>query len=314
MLFSDDSTYDTVFQTKAGDALILRVHLPPAVAGASRAPAMTLVGVRVRHPWLDTRMRVIGYSPITSDHEWASSRILLGKAVGTVVQYLQLNPPEVIEITDPSLKRIQETIAQQSGQHKRQTSRPPHDNAPPDYESVMQVDSERNFHMPIPAVPSSFPELESMSLDEMRELLDDETKFTAYVSRMSAVTTLNDLRESIFKGNVETAETNLKHEEELDALHAEVSALRDTLKDKITKFRELEARQTELCTPPDKREVIRQLAKAKREAYDESEELASEWIDGGSTMDIDDFLEKFLERRTLHHTRAAKIERLNATM
>jgi len=312
----DDSTYDTVFQTKSGHALILRVHFPPQSGSLSKPPAMQLVGVRATHAWLDTRMRVTGYQPITSASAWASSGIKLGNAVNTVVQHFQLKPPSIIEITDESLKRIQNSIAQQNQGGGGSSSGHGRDEPPPDYNSLggeeEGVEAEM-CHMPIPAVPASFPELDNMSRAEMQELLDDDDKFNAFVENMSAVTTLNDLKESIFKGNVETAETNLKREEEVRSLHAEVSALQDSLKEKVEVFRELEARQAELCAPPDRRTVIKKLTQAKKEAFDESEELASIWVDDGE-MDIDEFVEKFLERRTVHHIRAAKIERLNATM
>uniref|UniRef100_A0A7S2IGW3 VPS37 C-terminal domain-containing protein n=1 Tax=Helicotheca tamesis TaxID=374047 RepID=A0A7S2IGW3_9STRA len=322
----DDSTYDTVFQTKSGYALILRVHLPVAASTTSLPPppGMTLVGVRATHPWVDGKMRVIGYDPVNSAQNWASSGLLLGNAVSTVVQHLQLYPPNVIEITDDSLQRLQASI--QGGaaggggrqQQNRFPSNPPRSSltqAPPDYQTALETGGGDDDHnIPIPPVPSSFPELESMSRSEMQELLDDEEKYQAFVEEMPSVKTLNDLKSSIFKGNVETAESNLKHEEELGELHAEVQSLKEGLKEKVEKFRELESKQAELTRPPDKRDVIKKLTKAKKDAFNESEDIASAWLDDGGEDDIDEFVEKFLERRTVHHMRAAKIERLTATM
>ena len=54
---TDGTTYDTVFQTTNGFALILRVYLPQ---DNNRAPSMTLHGVRASHNWLDIRMKVRG--------------------------------------------------------------------------------------------------------------------------------------------------------------------------------------------------------------------------------------------------------------
>ena len=164
---------------------------------------------------------------------------------------------------------------------------------------------------PIPAVPASFPELDSMSKEEMEDLLDNEDRFRSFVEQMSAVTTLIDLQFSVQKGNVETSETNLKREDELTMLHAEVSSLQSDLREKTEAFRALEAQQAKLCAPPDRREVIRKLTFAKKQAYKESEDVASAWIDEGDG-DVDDFINKFMEQRTVHHTRAAKLERLSA--
>lgn len=322
----DDSTYDTVFQTKAGHALILRVHLPPGAA--SKPPGMTLVGVNAQHSWLDSRMRVTGYQPISSESAWSSCSMKLGSAVNAVVQHLQLNPPDVVEITDASLQRIQASMAhaqpqfqpEQQGQQHAQPQPPPRADVigassepPPDYSTVLHAeeDSIEMSHMSIPTVPAVFPELEIMSKEDMQELLNEEDKFRKFVEEMSAVRTLIDLQTSIQKGNVETAEANLKQEEELAMLHAEVAALQSDLREKVETFQKLETKQNKLCAPPDHQDVIRKLKAAKKEAYGESEELAAAWIDGGNG-DVDQFIDNFMARRIVHHTRAAKLERLSA--
>lgn len=147
----DDTTYDTVFQTKGGHALILRVHFPhESSAGGQLPPAMTLVGVKARHPWLDERMRVTGYPPIESEGQWGASRMRLGAAVNAVVQHLQLNPPSSIRIIDESLQKIQSSIGQpqpdedqpQPQPQQQQQSSPAHggpaSEPPPDYNTVLQ--------------------------------------------------------------------------------------------------------------------------------------------------------------------------------
>lgn len=144
LIISDD-TYDTVFQTVSGHALILRVHLPQ---GTTKPPGMTLVGVIAQHSWLDTRMRITGYQPISSESSWTSSGLKLGTAVNAVVQHMQLNPPEVIQITDDSLQRIQASIAPQEQQKQQQSSPLPNPVAsgasepPPDYNTILHADEE----------------------------------------------------------------------------------------------------------------------------------------------------------------------------
>ena len=104
----DDSTYDTVFQTQNGSAMILRVHMP--VGNPAPVPKMTLVGVQATHPWIDDKMRITGYQYINSQYHWSTSGIKLGQAVDGVIKYFQLNPPNIVQITDPGLQRIQESI------------------------------------------------------------------------------------------------------------------------------------------------------------------------------------------------------------
>ena len=305
-LHIDDSTYDTVFQTTAGDALILRVHLPP---GTNRAPQMTLVGVRATHSWLDSRMRVVGYPQIQSDHTWQESRILLGAAVHEVVKHFQLEPPQVLEITDAGLRRLQSSLPsrssriQQPPQHVRYDSTS--NDAPPDYESLFQVPD-------MPEIPSRFDEyLDNMSREDMQQLVDDELDFLTFASTLPAYKKIQELGSSVLEENVETAEANLKEEARLKELHKVVTSLQTSLQTKLNTFEALEEEQNKLCAPPDKKRILKQLQKAKRQAMDESEAYADEWVDEGGG-NVEEFVEKFMEKRTLHHVRAAKVERLQA--
>jgi len=312
----DDTTYDTVFQTRYGDALILRVHFPQASSSRASPPVMTLVGVRATHPWLDNSMRITGYPQINNPENWARSNLKLGAAVNAVVRHLQLEPPNVIQVTDISLQRLQSSLqknkpkpnnstASSNSSHISATTstRPePESPPPPDYDAI-------NFR--IPTVPTEFPELENLSYSELQKLYGNEEAFQNLVQSMSSVSTLKDLMQSIFKGNVETAHAHIdQNQEQLETLHAEVSALHDELQGKVQTFQSLE-KQLPKSDTDDTVGLIRKLTKAKKEALNESEKLASRWVDDKEAeSSMNDFVEEFLEKRVVHHLRAAKIERI----
>ena len=157
-----------------------------------------------------------------------------------------------------------------------------------------------------------FPEVDGMTEEEMQELLEDDEKFRSYLEQLPSVQGLFNLQSSVREGNVSIAEENLAREVELTALHEEVSSLQTGLAERLDEFRALEAKQALICSPPDRRDVVRKLTAAKRQAYKESEEQASDWVDANDGR-VDDFLETFMEGRIVHHMRAAKLERLNAT-
>lgn len=300
----DDSTYDTVFQTTTGDALILRVHLP----SSNGAPQMTLVGVRATHEWLDSRMRVTGYSQIQSDTSWQSSGMLLGAAVHQVVQHFQLQPPNLIEITDAGLKRLQSNLAggpnnsMGSNTSSRRHSSTTSADAPPDYESLFSIPE-------MPEIPSNFDDcFQGMSKEDMEQLLDNELDFLTFACTLPEYKKLQELGSSVLDENVETAESNLMEQERLQELHASVSSLQESLQSKLTAFEVLETQQNKLCAPPDTQLAMKRLQKAKKQAMDESEAFAEEWVDDGGNAK--DFIKEFMEKRQLHHVRAAKIERL----
>ncbi len=91
-------------------------------------------------------------------------------------------------------------------------------------------------------------------------------------------------------------------------MHRKVTGLQKQLEQKVKAFQELEQQQNALIAPPDTRDIIRQLAKAKKQAFDESEQMAEDWLEEGG--DVKDFLDCFLEKRVVHHVRAAKMELL----
>lgn len=272
---------------------------------------MTLVGVKATHPWLDSRMRVVGYTPIESDEAWHASRLLLGNAVHEVVKHFQLQSPHLLEITDAGLRRLQSNLTSRTTGSQQQPPRPQQlgyastsndTAAPPDYESLFQVPE-------MPDIPTQFGEyLNTMSREDMQQLLDDELDFLAFASTLPAYKEIQKVGSTVFEENVETARANLAQEERLKRLHQDVTALQSSLKTKLAAFEALEQEQDKLCATPDKKSVVRQLLKAKRQAMDESEAHAEEWVENGDH--VEDFLEKFMKMRTLHHVRAAKVERL----
>ena len=267
---------------------------------------MTLVGVRATHEWLDSRMRVIGYSHIQSDASWQSSGLLLGAAVHQVVQHLQLQPPNLIEITDAGLRRLQANLGTNhvtsSNTSTRRYSSTTSTDAPPDYESIFSIPE-------MPEIPSNFDDcFQGMSKEDMEQLLEHELDFLTFACTLPEYKKLQELGSSVLDENVETAESNLKEEERLKELHASVSALQTSLQSKLTAFEVLETQQNKLCAPPDKELAMKRLQKAKKQAMDESEEFAEKWIEEGGN--VKDFIDEFMEKRKLHHVRAAKIERL----
>eukprot|EP00549_Striatella_unipunctata_P025758 CAMPEP_0118677922 /NCGR_PEP_ID=MMETSP0800-20121206/2909_1 /TAXON_ID=210618 ORGANISM="Striatella unipunctata, Strain CCMP2910" /NCGR_SAMPLE_ID=MMETSP0800 /ASSEMBLY_ACC=CAM_ASM_000638 /LENGTH=273 /DNA_ID=CAMNT_0006573675 /DNA_START=316 /DNA_END=1137 /DNA_ORIENTATION=+ len=272
---------------------------------------MTLVGVSASHPWIDTRMRITGYGPIQSDSQWQSANILLGAAVNDVVKHLQLNPPQVIEIKDSTLQRMQKRAEDQPApqQTTAASASPSSNDAPPDYQSVLSGLPARDIELP--SVPSSFPELETMTRSELQQLFDKSSTFEEYAKNQPVAKTVGDLKSDIVEGNVKMAKENLAKEDGLTSLYASVSSLRQSLKTKIDTFNSLEKRYSQVFAPPKKQDVIRDLTKAKREAMTKSDSIADDFVSG--SVELEEFLKNFMEHRKIHHVRAAKAERLKYT-
>jgi hypothetical protein len=330
---SDDTTYDTVFQTTEGDTLILRVNLPLESSFASFCPAMTLAGVRCKHPWVEPqRMRVTGYDPIQSEHAWNECGLLLGNAVHDVVKYFQLNPPQILEFTDRGLESVQSKTKQQSrnsSHHSR--SRSPHtkgmqqngaqtppryaqqqQQAPPSYDAFAKHTNTPPRpkplpEVPLPAIPQSFPTVDTMDRDELESKLEQEVSFQAYVQALPLYEELQTIRNTKSEEVKKLAEENLTKESQLQELHQSVAAKQKGLHQKITAFEALEKEQNDLCQPPDKKITMKKLKEAKKEAFEKSEEYAEEWIEDGAAS-VDNFVKEFVQLRKVHHLRGAKME------
>jgi hypothetical protein len=336
-LSKDDSTFDTVFQSVAGDTLILRVNWP-AVFATTNPPTMTLAGVEAKHAWLDSRMRVVGYAPLTDMTQWKQSKITLGAAVLAVVQYLQIHPPHIVRFVDPGLVAIQSkkqpppqqqtqplssNILSKFSNVRRATvnnnnSHPP----PPAYESMQTSAAAAATIEPkipdieFPTIPKSFPELDGLARERLERLLADELELRAFCNRsLNFSSQLQTIQNRQLDENASTAQTHLEqYQNPLQTLNGQVRKLITELESHIQSFRELERQQDALCQPPPYSRVRKQLAKAKKEAFEESELIAELWLSqspGTATESLEDFLKQFFEKRNVHHVRAAKLEILD---
>jgi ESCRT-I complex subunit VPS37 len=313
---TDDSTFDTVFQSVTGDTLILRVHWPPTASGmVVRPPVMTLAGVEARHPWLDHRMRIIGYAPIQSSDAWSAANVLLGAAVHAVIQHLQLNPPTILRFVDSGLSAIQTKppATQPAGAVNGAHRSPP----PPAYhESMLQSSAVETRgqppslpeHVDWPNIPPHFPELDDLSRERLEELMKNELEFRAFTNQLEIMQQYNAIQQKQLSKNVALAHANLQYESDIEELHKTITKLQQELQAKVKAFQALEKQQDLLCQPPPVAKVLRDLTKAKKEAYAQSERIATQWLQTAGP--VEDFLEEFMAARKKQHVRAAKLELL----
>ena len=144
----------------------------------------------------------------------------------------------------------------------------------------------------------------------MESLLNDESKFNDFIIKMPIAVELNNLRNSVIDETVRCSNENISKQEALTTLKSEVESLRENISVKVSTFEQLDGERKTLCMPPNQKDVVKLLQQSKKNAFNESEELASIWVDEGD-LKIEDFVKQFLVKRKVYHERAAKIERLN---
>ena len=186
------------------------------------------------------------------------------------------------------------------------------DDAPPDYETLLNSQSPGEPESPapkvdVPSVPAEFSKLESMDREELEKLLKDHISLVAFCNELPYIKELNEKRVSVLEENTRKAQSNMEKQEELHTLHSEVKELQKKLKSSVKEFEPLEKKQDSMCAVPDTRVVLKELHRAKKEAFEQSEQLAEEWLDDGAT-DVKDFCNRFIGARKVHHLRAGKME------
>ena len=118
----------------------------------------------------------------------------------------------------------------------------------------------------MPDIPSEFEQLDKLSREDLEELLEDELEFMTFVNQLPVFQKIQSTADEVLEENVTMAKANLEKEDQIQTLHKEVTELKAELETKMDTFRQLERKQDAICAPPDLRDVLRQLNRAKKEA------------------------------------------------
>jgi hypothetical protein len=208
----------------------------------------------------------------------------IGKIVFEIIQRFHEEPPQFLPYP-PS-----------SGTNNPPPPSPPIKNSQPPPSPVL------------PSPPTSFPELEKKSVQELTQLLNDENEFKIFFESLGAVQNMKKLRDELKQTNEQLARNNLEKEAELESLRRELNPRLSAVADKRMQFEQKFKQQQDVLKQYSTAALIEQLSKAMEEAEHQSEEIAEHFLSGD--MDQKDFVKDFQEKRRLYHLRAAKRESL----
>ncbi|KAI0234873.1 Vacuolar protein sorting-associated protein 37A [Lamellibrachia satsuma] len=147
-----------------------------------------------------------------------------------------------------------------------------------------------------------------MSLQELRELSEDEDRQTDIVRQLPEIMQLMATRADLCGGNEELARENLSKKPIFEERKKGVLEKFDVLNDLRLQFDEHSQRQDVLREQFSESNLIDILRVAALEADEESEVIADSFLDG--KLQLNDFIKKFLETKTLAHLRRAKAEKM----
>ncbi|CAK1541660.1 unnamed protein product [Leptosia nina] len=159
-----------------------------------------------------------------------------------------------------------------------------------------------------PDYPSAMGLLSHLNSDELKEMLNDDTKFDSILKDVKQVKDWETEKETIIVSNRSLAEYNLSKEPELQGLKAEVQEKSEVGENLCSRIQELldEYKTKSAGISPDTTLALLQTAAAESE--EESENIAQDFLTG--KIDVDKFLEDFEQIRKTMHLRKFKAEKM----
>ncbi|XP_033359183.1 vacuolar protein sorting-associated protein 37B-like [Bombus vosnesenskii] len=159
-----------------------------------------------------------------------------------------------------------------------------------------------------PDIPAALGLLSHLTNDELKELLNDDSKFEDIVKDVKQFKNLETEKELLMASNTSLAEFNLSKQPELQEgkqilkeLSEKGSRLCTSVKEKLD---EIKNKSGEMTADT----ALDLLQTAAAEIEEESETIAEKFLAGD--MEVDEFLEQFLSRRKLMHLRKVKVDKL----
>jgi len=160
-----------------------------------------------------------------------------------------------------------------------------------------------------PDYPAALASLQSMTSDQLKEILNSDDKFEEFIKELPQMKALYNEKEMLMASNKSLAEYNMSQEPvlreakekllekytEATRLSEEVRSLQSQLEQKSGNVR------------PDT--LLALLEAANQEAEEESETLMDTFLQTGDTQ-IEQFLEEYQEKRKVAHLRRIKVDKM----
>ncbi|XP_003701158.1 vacuolar protein sorting 37A [Megachile rotundata] len=154
----------------------------------------------------------------------------------------------------------------------------------------------------------AFPELNSLTNEELKRLNEDDDKLDEFLDNHSDLKDINVAIDEAIDWVQKTAEANIAKEPELRELQSDVANKVQTVTVLKARYDQLIQRYnklSEVFTPDHIKECLR---KAADESHEESEKIAEDFLN--RKIDVERFLSTYIECRKLGQARRTKEEKL----
>lgn len=308
---SPNNVYRLPFRTNAGTVLSLMIRLAPTFP--KLAPELYLVPAGP-HRLLTSTGQVSNAHPRLANWD---PHCDLSQVLRELVEIFRLDPPGFHTSSSASMSMTggmsyprPQYPAQPVAQPTPSPFGPPSFPQPPTTTGGGPAPGQpvRRATELLPAIPQSFPELESYSEAELAAMLHDEKMLEALFNQLAIVQQIRKVRDELREKNADLARTNLSLEEAARAKRSELTAKESDLSVRRSLYEAKRREKEEIAQRFSGPAVAQEVAKNLTQLNAQSEELASQYAKG--QIDWMTFSEQYLEIRKLYHQRAAMREAL----
>ena len=308
-----DSQYSVDF-VAGGQQLSLRVFLGPGFPEASR-PALRVLPSGLMHPWLEPGSGNVMGAPGLINYTVHSD---LGRVVQAVKREFEKNPPKPLpngSISTPLETAFVNQTPTPSQlpfhqNHFRTHTMPPH--------VARQVQHQQQLgQLPSRQQPNAggASELAELNEEELRDMLDSDIAAKEFCSKFDnvAMKEVSQSKETMRECIEATLEKNAELVEEAEVLRKEMAT-------KASEFEGLKRLTRELCGKVGASNaglasfssICERTAVSAREAEEESDQLAEEFLSNSSGMSVEEFGKRYMSTRTRHHALKVRVDKLKA--
>ena len=173
-----------------------------------------------------------------------------------------------------------------------------------------------NTRVPLPTVPSAFPEIALLdSTDAVQQLLDNPTLLEQFIDNLSFTKEAKTIYHDLRNANLDIAKKNVEKDDKLTKLKEKIDQDKTTVDQLINQVQILQAKQQELSqkyAPPN---LLVMLNDKIDEIDNESEDVGEAYLNAGvlDAQQTKEFTDKYLEKRALYYLRKQKRDRFKET-
>lgn len=322
--------YELGLKSSSGVIFTLRVYLPPRFPDV--APEVSILDTGATHEWLGHDGRVVGCNSL---YAWTPHNDL-GALVNEIVRQFCVRPPR---------QQHQQHQQQQQQHHQQGSGSMPPPYLPTSSSNTMQHNQQRqpmrspvnvssytnnnsntsNINsdnnntsnndeddggIEVAPVPTSFPELDNKSPEELKHLLDDSKSFKEFFNELDPVENICTLRDQLRSNNVETAKANLSKQDELDMLAAQVHSMESSVAESRKEHQALVGQLKSKSRSYEPAVLLKELTALCSQVDEASEDSLALFMEGDSNVTA--FVKQYRDLRTLFHLRQSKAEHLKA--